>query len=275
MDLKLKGKSVLVTGGSRGIGREIALSFAREGARVAICARNEEQLELTAKEIRALGAECVSFSVDLVQAADCERAVTETVAAFGGIDILVNNAGTNVDRSPGKLVDAGDDQIMERVGGKALAAIRCSRAALTYMQKAGGGRIVCIAGTSARNVSRGRERPSSEGNPMISGLGNAMITNFGKMMGEQVARDGILVNVIHPGVTRTDRHPARMKKRAAELGMTEAEAEADLSTYVPIGRIVEPTDIAPLVLLLASPINGAITGQAIAVDGGFCRGIFN
>jgi 3-oxoacyl-[acyl-carrier protein] reductase len=274
MDLQLRGKSVLVTGGSRGIGRQIALSFAEEGARVAICARNREQLDKTANEIRELGAACVAMSVDLTLAADCQRVIDETVAAFGGIDILVNNAGTNVDRAPSKLADASEDQIMERVSGKALAAIRCSRAAIPHMQKAHAGRVICIAGTSARNVSRGRERPSSEGNPVISGLGNAMITNFGKMLAEQNAKDGILVNVIHPGVTKTDRHPNRMKKRAAELGMTEAEAEADLASYVPIGRIVEPTDIAPLVVLLCSPVNGAITGQVIAVDGGFCRGIF-
>jgi 3-oxoacyl-[acyl-carrier protein] reductase len=274
MDLQLRGKSVLVTGGSRGIGRQIALSFAEEGARVAICARNREQLDKTANEIRELGAACVAMSVDLTLAADCQRVIDEIVAAFGGIDILVNNAGTNVDRAPSKLADASEDQIMERVSGKALAAIRCSRAAIPHMQKAHAGRVICIAGTSARNVSRGRERPSSEGNPVISGLGNAMITNFGKMLAEQNAKDGILVNVIHPGVTKTDRHPNRMKKRAAELGMTEAEAEADLASYVPIGRIVEPTDIAPLVVLLCSPVNGAITGQVIAVDGGFCRGIF-
>jgi 3-oxoacyl-[acyl-carrier protein] reductase len=274
MDLQLRGKSVLVTGGSRGIGRQIALSFAEEGARVAICARNREQLDKTANEIRELGAACVAMSVDLTLAADCQRVIDETVAAFGGIDILVNNAGTNVDRAPSKLADASEDQIMERVSGKALAAIRCSRAAIPHMQKAHAGRVICIAGTSARNVSRGRERPSSEGNPVISGLGNAMITNFGKMLAEQNAKDGILVNVIHPGVTKTDRHPNRMKKRAAELGMTEAEAEADLASYVPIGRIVEPTDIAPLLVLLCSPVNGAITGQVIAVDGGFCRGIF-
>jgi 3-oxoacyl-[acyl-carrier protein] reductase len=274
MDLKLKGKSVLVTGGSRGIGRQIALAFAEEQARVAICARDQSQLDKTAQELKALGADTIAMSVDLTRAEDCQRVVDETVAAFGGIDILVNNAGTNVDRAPSKLGEASEDQLMERVSGKALAAIRCSRAAIPYMQKAGGGRIVCIAGTSARNVSRGRERPSSDGNPVISGLGNAMITNFGKMLAEQNARDGILVNVIHPGVTKTDRHPNRMKKRAAELGISEAEAEADLASYVPIGRIVEPTDIAPLVVLLCSPVNGAITGQTIAVDGGFCRGIF-
>src|SRR5438105_2211421 len=123
MDLQLKGKSVLVTGGSRGIGRQIALSFAEEGARIAICARNQEQLDKTANEIRDLGAECLAMSVDLNLAADCQRVVDETVATFGGIDVLVNNAGTNVDRAPSKLAEASEDQIMERVSGKALAAI--------------------------------------------------------------------------------------------------------------------------------------------------------
>lgn len=273
MDLQLKDKSVLVTGGSRGIGREIALAFAREGAKVAICARDQKQLDKTAAEIKDAGAECITISADLSQASECERAIGETVSAFVGLDVLVNNAGTNVDRAPSKLADASEDQIMERVSGKALATIRCSRAALPHMQKAGLGRILNIGGTSARNVSRGRERPSSEGNPVISGLGNAMVTNFSRMLAEQAAKDGVLVNVIHPHSTRTDRHPNRMAKRAKEMGVTEAEAEADLATYIPIGRIIEPTDIAPLVVLLCSPVNGAITGQSIAVDGGFCRGI--
>jgi 3-oxoacyl-[acyl-carrier protein] reductase/bacilysin biosynthesis oxidoreductase BacG len=273
MDLQLSGKSVLVTGGSRGIGRQIALAFAAEGARVAICSRGEAALQTTAGEIRALGAECLILPADLTEAAACQGVIDKVTAAFGGIDILVNNAGANVDSAPSKLADASDDQIMSRVGGKALAAIRLSRAVLPYMQSAHSGRIIFIAGTSARMVMRGRERPSTEGNPMVSGLGNAMITNFAKMLGEQVIKDGVLVNVIHPHITRTDRHPARIKRRAAEMGTTEAEAEADLATYLPIGRVVEPTDIAPLVVLLASPVNGAITGQAITVDGGAYRGI--
>jgi 3-oxoacyl-[acyl-carrier protein] reductase len=273
MDLKLAGKSVLVTGGSRGIGRQIALAFAAEGAKVAICSRGEAALQTTASEIRALGAECLIFPVDLTEAAACQQVVESVAQGFGGIDILINNAGANVDSAPSKFADASDDQIMSRVGGKALAAIRLSRAVLPYMQAAHAGRIIFIGGTSARMVMRGRERPSTEGNPMVSGLGNAMVTNFAKMLGEQVVKDGILVNVIHPHITRTDRHPARITRRAAEMGTTEAEAEADLATYLPIGRVVEPTDIAPLVVFLASPVNGAITGQAITVDGGAYRGI--
>jgi 3-oxoacyl-[acyl-carrier protein] reductase len=273
VDLQLTGKSVIVTGGSRGIGRQIALAFAAEGARVAICSRGEAALQSTAEEIRSLGAECRIFPLDLTDAAACQRLVDEVAAAFGGIDILINNAGANVDSSPSKLADSSDDQIMSRVGGKALAAIRLSRAVLPFMQAAHSGRIIFIGGTSARMVMRGRERPSTEGNPMVSGLGNAMVTNFSKMLGEQVVRDGILVNVVHPHITRSDRHPARITRRAAEMGLTEAEAEADLATYIPIGRVVEPADIAPLVLLLASPLNGAITGQSITVDGGAYRGI--
>jgi NAD(P)-dependent dehydrogenase (short-subunit alcohol dehydrogenase family) len=275
MDLELQGKSVLVTGGSRGIGRAIALAFGNEGARVAICSRGAEKLHSTGDEIRATGAECLEIAADLSAAGECERAVAETVAAFGGVDILVNNAGANVDNEPSKLVDSTDEQLTSRVSGKALAAVRCSRAVLPYMQTAGWGRIINIAGSSARNAFRGRQRSTSEGNPMVSGMGNAMITNFSKMLSTQVAADGILVNVIHPHITRTDRHPARMRKRAAELGMTESEAEADLASYIPLGRVMEPEDIAPLVTLLASPINGAITGQTVAVDGGACSGILN
>jgi NAD(P)-dependent dehydrogenase (short-subunit alcohol dehydrogenase family) len=242
---------------------------------VAICSRGPEKLHSTGDEIRAAGAECIEIALDLTESGESERAVAETVAAFGGIDILINNASANIDNQPSKFVNATDEQITSRVSGKALATVRCSRAVLPHMQAAGWGRIVNIAGSSARNAFTGRQRSTSGGNSMISGMGNAMIVNFSKMLSTQVAAEGILVNAVLPHITRTDRHPERMKKRAAELGMTEAEAEADFASYTPLGRVMEPEDIAPLVTLLASPINGAITGQTIAVDGGACSGILN
>lgn len=100
-----------------------------------------------------------------------------------------------------------------------------------------------------------------------------MITNFSKMLSEEVAQYDILVNVIHPVIVNTDRMPQRIRTRAAELGMTESEAAADMASFFPIGRVIEPSDIAPLVAFLASPINGAITGQAIAVDGGLAQNV--
>jgi 3-oxoacyl-[acyl-carrier protein] reductase len=196
----------------------------------------------------------------------------KTVAAFGRLDVLVNNASTNVDRTPRSLEEATDEQVMERFQEKTMAAIRCSRAALPHLRAAGGGRIVCIGGMSARGVQCGDERPGA-GSGLPQGLGNAALANFVKHLAEEVAQEGIVVNIVHPSLTRTDRHTGRMERRARELGVTVAEVEAETARHVPIGCILEPADIAPAVLLLASPLSAATTGQAIAVDGGASRGV--
>jgi len=272
MDLKLRGAAVLVTGGSQGIGRAIAEGFAAEGARVAICARDRGRLEAAAAQIRAQGAECLAIAADLLDPEACRRVVDETAAAYGRLDVLVNNASTGVDRTPRSLEDASDAQLLERFMGKTMAAIRCSRAALPHLRRAGGGRIVSIGGTAARSVFRAGELPAS-GSGLPQGLGNAALANFSKHLAEEVAGEHILVNIVHPHLTRTGRHPDRVQRRAEALGITPAEAEAAIAAQFPIGRIVEPADIVPLVLLLASPLAGAITGQSITIDGGALRGI--
>lgn len=261
MDLGLRGKAVLVTGGSRGIGRHIAFAFAGEGADVAVCARNEEKLNQTGSELNALGGRTRTIVADLFQEADCRRAVDQTVKAFGRLDILVNNASTNVS---GSLLTAGDEALMERLMGKTLASMRCARAAIPHLRRAGGGRIICIGGLAARNPGK---------TSLPSGLGNAALANFAKHLSDEVAADGILVNIVHPSFCKTDRFPARVSARARERGISPAEAEASFASMFPIGRIVEPADIAPLVLFLASRHAGAITGQSIAVDGGMSRSV--
>ena len=191
MDLKLEGKVVLVTGGSRGIGRQIALSFAAEGAHVAICARSQAQLSKVAAEIAALGARVHIMVADLFRAQDCLRVVDETASVFGRLDVLVNNASTDV---AGTLLTTSDEQLMERLNGKLLGAMRCSRAAVAHMRKVGGGRIICMGGISARNVSS-----------LPSGMGNAALSNFAKNFSDEVAAEQILVNVVHPSFCKTDR----------------------------------------------------------------------
>jgi len=272
MDLGLQGSVALVTGGSRGIGRDIARGLARENARVAICARNKEGLDSTAREIRGLGGMCLVIPADLLDGAGCQQAVDMTAEYFGRFDTLINNASASVDSTPRSIADATDEQLAARWVGKTLPAIRCARAALPHLKRGGGGSIINVGGTSARSTFRGDELPST-GSGLPQGLGNAALSNFSKYLAEEVAPDNISVNIVHPHLTRTERHDQRVELRARQRGLTVDEAEASLAGDIPLGRILEPSDITPIVLFLASPLSRAITGQAIAVDGGALRGI--
>lgn len=262
MDLALKNKSVVVTGGNRGIGRAIALAFAEEGANVAIVGRDTEALAAVESEIAAKDVKALAIAADLFTADGCSRAVNETAAEFGGLDVLVNNASTTVS---GQLETLTDDQLMERLMGKTLAYMRCCRAALPWFRDAQGGRVICVGGSAARTASKAS---------LPSGLGNSSLTNFVKHFSNDVGPENITVNVVHPPFTKTDRYPARLEARAKERGINLEEAEATFAANFPIGRIVEPGDIAPMVLFLASPHAAAITGQAIAIDGGSTPSVF-
>lgn len=272
MDLKLRNAAVLITGASRGLGREFAIAFADEGARVAICARDSAKLEEAAAAVRERGAECLALQADLLDGAACKRVVDETVERFGRIDVLVNNASASVDTTPKSIEVATDAQVMARIDGKMLVAVRCARAALPHMREGGGGRIVNIGGTAARTTFRPGDLPS-EGSGLAQGLGNSSLANFTKYLSDEVAADQIVVNIVHPHLIRTDRHAQRVTWQAKKFGVTETEAEVQMAAQIPIGRILEPSDVTPLVLLLASPLSGATTGQAIAVDGGALRGV--
>lgn len=262
MDLQLTNKSVVVTGGNRGIGRAIALAFAAEGANVAIVGRDRDALARVENEIAGHGVNAKAISADLFTAEGCHRAIAETADAFNGLNILVNNASTSVS---GQLETLSDEKLMERLNGKTLAYMRCCRAALPHLRNGGGGRIICIGGGAARRA----EKMS-----LPSGLGNAAMTNFVKHFSNDVAPENITVNVVHPPFTKTDRYPARLEARAKERNISLEEAEASYVANFPIGRLVVPEDIAPLVLFLASPYAAAITGAAISVDGGSIPGVF-
>ena len=256
MELSLKDKSVLVTGGNRGIGLAIALAFADEGANVAICGRDKVALAAAKSEIKARNVKAHTIAADLFTAEGCERAVLETTDAFGGLNVLVSNASTNIG---GTLESLTDDQAIERVMGKTLAAMRLSRVALPHFRDAGGGRIICIGGTAARTPGK---------TSLPSGLGNSSLVNFVKHFSNDVGPENITENLVPPPFKKTDRYPARLQARAEQLNVSLEEAEASFVADFPIGRIVEPADIAPMVLFLASPQAAAVTGQAVAIVGG-------
>lgn len=256
MDFGLKGRAVLVTGGNRGIGLVIAQAFAAEGADVAICGRDEAALESARASIANHGIRAEAIAADLFTAEGCERAVSAAANAFGRLDVLVNNASTNVS---GSVETQTDDKLMERVMGKTLASIRCTRAAMPLLRQSDQGRIICIGGTSARAPDK---------TSLPSGLSNSSLVNFAKHFSLHAAPDGVTVNVVHPFFTKTERHEERLAARASNRGLSLEEAEASMAASVPIGRMIVPEDVAPLVLFLASAQAGALTGQTIAVDGG-------
>ena len=262
MDLDLKGKSVLVTGGNRGIGLAIALAFAEEGANVAVCGRDEKALADAHAKIAAKGVKASAVAVDLFTAAGCSGAVQAAVDAFGGLDVLVNNASTAVS---GNIETLDDERLMERLNGKTLAYMRCCRAALPHLRKSARGRVICIGGNAVRHASATN---------LPSALGNSALVAFVKQFSKTVAADGITANIVHPPFTKTDRYPARLAARARRLRVSEEEAEASFIARFPIGRLVEPSDIAPMVLFLASPHAAAITGESIAIDGGSTPGTY-
>jgi 3-oxoacyl-[acyl-carrier protein] reductase len=260
VNLELTGRIALVTGGGRGIGRAIALELARAGADVAICGRTPDALEAVAAEIRATGRRAVAVQADLGDPLDCVRVVESTVAALGALDIFVSNASPNVSSHPSSIEYATDEQILERIQIKSMGTARCVRAALPALRASDQARVIRIGGVSARFVTTS--------DSMSIGLGNANLVYLAKRLSAELAGDGITVNVIHPGETRTDRFPARIAALAAQLGVSLEEAERVRAARVPIGRIIEPADIAALAVFLASVHASAITGQAIAVDGG-------
>ena len=256
MQFDLKGKIALVTGGGRGIGKHVSLALAREGAGVALCGRTPETLEETAVEIRALGAEAWPIVADVRDYANIKRFVTDAAEAAGRIDILVNNAVFSVS---GDFEEQSDENWQQHLDVKLMSYIRCSREVIPHMKAVGGGRIVNITGMTARIVAA--LRPTN-------GVVNAGATNFTKSLSTHLGPDNITVNCIHPGLTVTDRMQAVFEGQAKHAGVSIDEIERQRTAEIPLGRLIDPDDIANMVLFFCSPLASIVTGQAIAVDGG-------
>jgi NAD(P)-dependent dehydrogenase (short-subunit alcohol dehydrogenase family) len=262
MDLGLEGKIAIVTGGSKGIGRSTALALAQEGVDVAICARGVEDLEDAAAEIRArTGRRALAVRADTGDPDDIKNLVAATVAELGGVDILINNA---VNSTAAPFMELADEDWLNHINVKVMGYVRCARECIPHMRQRGGGRIINIGGMAAR-----QSNPITNSN----GVTNASVSNMAKNLADQVASDGILVNCIHPGTTRTPRQDMILERQARDAGISVAEAAARAVAGIPIGRMVEPHDIADLILFLVSDRAGAITGQTVGVEGGAVRAI--
>ena len=262
MDLGLNGKIAIVTGGSKGIGRATALALAQEGAAVSICARGVEDLEDAATEIRSkTGQTVLPVRADMSNLGDIQNMVSTTVAELGGVDILVNNAVNSV---AAPFMELADEDWLNHINVKVMGYVRCAREVIPHMVRRGGGRIINIGGMAAR---------SAHSLTNSNGVTNSAVSNVAKNLGDQVAKDGIMVNCIHPGTTRTPRLVGLFERQASDGNISVDEAERRAAQDTPIGRLIEPEEVADLVLFLVSDRAGAITGQTIGIEGGAGRGI--
>lgn len=256
MEFGLQGRVALITGGSRGIGRAIALTLAEQGVNIAFCGRTPETLTATAQDILALGVQAWPIEADVSRLQDVQRFVRDAASAAGQVDILVNNAVTSLSAP---FDEQTDEHWQYHIDVKLMAYIRCAREVLPHMQVQGGGRIVNIGGMTARITAPLR---------VTNGIVNAGVANFTKQFATHVAPHKITVNCVHPGSTLTERFQAGMQRRARDAGVSLDAIEAESVAEIPMGRLIQPEDIAKVALFFCSPMADIVTGQCIAVDGG-------
>jgi len=252
MEFGLKGKVAIVTGGTEGIGKATAMTLAREGAKVAICARGKALLDATTAEITKAGGEVLAVSADMSKAADIKRFFDEVVQKFGRIDILVNNAGTS---KRGKFLELQDEEWSADLELKVFGAIRCTRLAIPHMKKQGGGRVINI-------TISGAKQPAAESYPTsISRAAGLAIT---KALSKEFAPDNILVNTICIGKIKSGQHERRFTKD----GISADDYYGKMSKDIPMKRVGEAQEVANVITFLASDAASYVTGTSINLDGG-------
>ncbi len=263
MDLGLKDRVAIVAASSQGLGKAVAMGLAREGAKLALCARTEKTLEATAEEIRrATGVEVLARPVDVTVHDAVRRFVAETLERFGRVDICVTNAGG----PPAKpFVQTSVEEWRRAVDLNLMSAVFLAREVLPHMQKRQWGRLIAITSVAVK-------QPID--NLILSNAVRSAVSGLVKTLSNEYARDNVLINSVLPGYTLT----ARLDELSANLAVAEGVERKAIherwAAQAGLKRLGQPEEFANLVVFLASERASYITGQAIAVDGGFLKGVY-
>lgn len=265
MDLDLRGKTAIVTGGSRGIGKAIARELAREGVDVVIAARDLAVLAATADELRReTGQRIEPIVVDTGQDDSVRQLVQQAAAAFGHLDILVNCAARPGGQAPPpKLAEITDELFWDDVNVKVLGYLRCAREVAPRMIAQGWGRIISVSGLAARQTGS-----------TIGSIRNVAVVAMTKNLAAELGPHGINVTAVHPAITRTEKTAGVIAEQARTLGVPLDEVERRLAAGNPLGRLIDAREIAYVVAFLASPKAVAINGDVIATGGGAGHAIY-
>jgi len=259
--MKLEGKVAVVTGAGRGIGRAIAGVLAREGARMVVVARTRREIEAAAGELRELGAEALAVAADVADADEVAELRRRVLDECGRVDVLVNNAGTSYIAS---VLKSDDDEWWRVVEVNLRSCYLCSKAFVRPMIRQKGGRIVNISSIAAKIGGAWNSAYAAS---------KAAVLGLTRSLALEVAASGITVNAICPGYVETQLAEYTMGARGKIFGKSAEEYLADLEAEIPMKRHVTAEEVAAAVSFLVSPEAGAITGQAVNVDGGRVTGV--
>ncbi len=260
MDLGIAGRVAIVTGASRGIGRAVAERLCREGASVALCARNRESLAEAQRALEAIGGgKVLTVEADLTEPSAAGRVVEAAAAAWGRIDILVNNAGA----ARGIPFDELTEELwLENLKLKLFGYLRMTRQVLPHLRRNGWGRIVNIAGMAG---------PQPTPMSMPIGLNNAGILNVMKALADGEAANNILVTTVCPGPILTERQTRLLQEVSQRKGISFEAAQNEATSAIPLRRMGRPEEVADAVAFLASERASYITGSVVLLDGGLHR----
>ena len=263
MDLGLKDRVAIVAASSQGLGKAVAMGLAREGARLALCARTESTLQATADEIRrATGAEVIAHAMDVTNGDQVRRLVEGAMDKWGRIDICVANAGGPPSKT---FAETTNQDWQAAVDLNLMSTVQFARETLPLMQQRRWGRFIAVTSVSVKQPIEGL---------ILSNAVRSAVSGLVKTLSNEYGPSNVLVNAVCPGYTATARLLNLAGRLAASQAVTPQEIEDRWARQTPLGRVGKPQEFADVVVFLASERAGYVTGVSLAVDGGLVKGVY-